>query len=149
MFAAATTEGLLIYSLDRSVVFDPFNLDVDVTPEGIRERLDQQDLLTALLLALRLNEDKLTQEVVESIPYEEGMLSDMHYFLCSIFFLYYIMYQYSVLVVLLLVCALTFKLPGQDQHHRDFRPSIYTRLYFLFQFRFCVNLCLMFMWIKC
>lgn len=32
-FAAATTEGVLIYSVDESFIFDPTDLDVDVTPE--------------------------------------------------------------------------------------------------------------------
>ncbi|EFJ32473.1 hypothetical protein SELMODRAFT_407380 [Selaginella moellendorffii] len=33
-WAAATTEGLLIYSMDN-LIFDPTDLDVDVTPEAI------------------------------------------------------------------------------------------------------------------
>lgn len=32
-FAAATTEGVLIYSIDESFIFDPADLDMDVTPE--------------------------------------------------------------------------------------------------------------------
>lgn len=32
-WAAATTEGVLLYSVDDSFVFDPTDLDVDVTPE--------------------------------------------------------------------------------------------------------------------
>lgn len=32
-FAAATTEGVLIYSIDESFIFDPTDLDMDVTPE--------------------------------------------------------------------------------------------------------------------
>ena len=32
-WAAATTEGVLMYSIDESFVFDPTDLDVDVTPE--------------------------------------------------------------------------------------------------------------------
>lgn len=32
-WAAATTEGVLIYSIDESFVFDPTDLDMDVTPE--------------------------------------------------------------------------------------------------------------------
>ncbi|ELU01708.1 hypothetical protein CAPTEDRAFT_223834 [Capitella teleta] len=70
-FAGATTEGLLIYSLDASVVFDPFDLEEDVTPESVRTQLAENQLLTALLLALRLNEDELTREVIEQIPHEE------------------------------------------------------------------------------
>lgn len=32
-WAAATTEGVLIYSMDESFIFDPTDLDMDVTPE--------------------------------------------------------------------------------------------------------------------
>lgn len=34
-FAAATTEGVLIYSTDESFIFDPTDLDIDVTPEVV------------------------------------------------------------------------------------------------------------------
>ena len=33
-FAAATTEGVLVYSIDESFIFDPTDLDIDVTPEA-------------------------------------------------------------------------------------------------------------------
>lgn len=32
-WAAATTEGVLVYSLDQGAVFDPSDLDMDVTPQ--------------------------------------------------------------------------------------------------------------------
>ena len=32
-FSAATTEGVLVYSIDESFIFDPSDLDIDVTPE--------------------------------------------------------------------------------------------------------------------
>lgn len=32
-WAAATTEGVLIYSMDDNFIFDPTDLDIDVTPE--------------------------------------------------------------------------------------------------------------------
>lgn len=32
-FAAATTEGLLIYSMDDNLIFDPADIAIDVTPE--------------------------------------------------------------------------------------------------------------------
>lgn len=32
-WAAATTEGVLVYSIDDSFIFDPTDLDIDVTPE--------------------------------------------------------------------------------------------------------------------
>lgn len=73
-WAAATTEGLLIYSLDRGIVFDPLNLSLEVTPKAARECLKQQNrqYSTALLMALKLNEVNLIQEIIEQIPYNEG-----------------------------------------------------------------------------
>lgn len=32
-WAAATTEGVLVYSIDENFIFDPTDLDIDVTPE--------------------------------------------------------------------------------------------------------------------
>ena len=32
-WAAATTEGLLLYSLDQGATFDPTNLTEDITPQ--------------------------------------------------------------------------------------------------------------------
>lgn len=32
-FVAATTEGVLVYSVDESFIFDPTDMDIDVTPE--------------------------------------------------------------------------------------------------------------------
>lgn len=67
-WAAASTEGLLIYSLDESVTFDPFDLSIDVTPQTILEILESRDYLKALVMAFRLNEQPLIQKVYESIP---------------------------------------------------------------------------------
>lgn len=38
-FSAATTEGVLVYSVDESFIFDPTDLDIDVTPEVIPQTL--------------------------------------------------------------------------------------------------------------
>ncbi|KAF9159335.1 hypothetical protein DFQ26_006631 [Actinomortierella ambigua] len=67
-WAAASTEGLLIYSLDDSLLFDPFDLEIDITPETILETLDEKDFLKALVMAFRLNERPLIQQVYEAIP---------------------------------------------------------------------------------
>lgn len=67
-FAAASTEGLLIYSTDTAVVFDPFELDMDVTPQGVAENLADKQWLHALVMAFRLNEQYLLDRVLESIP---------------------------------------------------------------------------------
>ena len=36
-FAAASTEGILIYSVDDTMMFDPFDLDIDITPQAVLE----------------------------------------------------------------------------------------------------------------
>jgi periodic tryptophan protein 2 len=66
-FCAASTEGLLVYALDRGVLFDPFDLDVDVTPETTLLKLKQGEYLTALVMSFRLNEVPLIQRVFEKI----------------------------------------------------------------------------------
>uniref|UniRef100_A0AAQ6A9M0 Small-subunit processome Utp12 domain-containing protein n=1 Tax=Amphiprion ocellaris TaxID=80972 RepID=A0AAQ6A9M0_AMPOC len=70
-WAATTTEGLLVYSLDGSLVFDPYDLDLDVTPASIRKQLRLQDWASAVVLAFRLNENALKQEVLETVPHEQ------------------------------------------------------------------------------
>lgn len=70
-FAAALTEGLLIYSVDDTVVFDPFDLDVDVTPQATRETLAEKDYLAALVMAFRLNEPYLICQVFEAVPVKD------------------------------------------------------------------------------
>uniref|UniRef100_A0A1B6D3H1 Small-subunit processome Utp12 domain-containing protein n=1 Tax=Clastoptera arizonana TaxID=38151 RepID=A0A1B6D3H1_9HEMI len=67
-WAAVSTEGLLIYSLDGANLFDPFQLDISITPDSIRQTLYQQEYSKALMMSLRLNEQFLVQEVVESVP---------------------------------------------------------------------------------
>ena len=73
-FCAATTEGLLLYSLDAPTGlddFDPFDLDVDVTPQNIRAILtsSQPDHLKALVMSLRLSDKSLIQHAYESVPF--------------------------------------------------------------------------------
>uniref|UniRef100_A0A2D4NHG6 Small-subunit processome Utp12 domain-containing protein n=1 Tax=Micrurus spixii TaxID=129469 RepID=A0A2D4NHG6_9SAUR len=70
-WAATTTEGLLIYSLDSSLTFDPFDLEIDITPRNIRKVLYQKEYTKAIVMAFRLNEKKMIQEVLETVPYDE------------------------------------------------------------------------------
>jgi len=49
-FACATTEGLLIYSLNDQIAFNPVEIDEGVTLDGIIERLKGEEYLTALLV---------------------------------------------------------------------------------------------------
>ena len=68
-WSACSTEGLLMYSLDSSLIFDPFDLDIEITPKTIRETLAQQDYSLALMQALRLNENALITLVIEKTPH--------------------------------------------------------------------------------
>lgn len=71
-FAAATTEGLVIYSLDNSLQFDPFDLDVDVTPATTLHALKvEKDYLKALVMAFRLNEKYLIHQVYDTTPVQD------------------------------------------------------------------------------
>lgn len=67
-FCAASTEGLLVYSLDNALQFDPFDLDVDITPASTLSAVKELDYLRALIMAFRLNEAPLICQVYESIP---------------------------------------------------------------------------------
>ncbi|KAF7650631.1 hypothetical protein LDENG_00122740 [Lucifuga dentata] len=82
-WAATSTEGLLVYSLDGSLIFDPYDLDLDVTPASIQKKLQLQEWTAAIVLAFRLNERALKQEVLERVPYEQipvvcGCLPDVY-----------------------------------------------------------------------
>ncbi|EQB51225.1 hypothetical protein CGLO_09249 [Colletotrichum gloeosporioides Cg-14] len=61
-FCAASTEGLLIYSLDNLLQFDPFDLNMEITPAST---------LAALVMAFRLNEAGLIKRVFLSIPHSD------------------------------------------------------------------------------
>ncbi|KAJ3774669.1 WD40 repeat-like protein [Lentinula raphanica] len=69
-WAAASTEGLLVYSLDtiNTTNFDPFDLSLDLTPSSVLSTLHSKNYLTALVMAFRLNEASLIQTVFEGIP---------------------------------------------------------------------------------
>ena len=71
-WSAATTEGLLTYSLDVAMVFDPYDLAMDVTPESTKEVLQNREFSKALMLSFRLNEQDLILHVVENIPPQDS-----------------------------------------------------------------------------
>jgi periodic tryptophan protein 2 len=73
-FCAASTEGLLIYSLENIGMedFDPFDLDIDVTPQNIRALLAEKEpeYLKALVMAFRLNDKPLLRQAYEAVRFE-------------------------------------------------------------------------------
>ena len=62
----------MIYSLDQGLIWDPYELDVEVTPEQLDRTLKDGDHMTALILAFRLNEDALIRRAVEAVPVKDG-----------------------------------------------------------------------------
>ncbi|KAI1326880.1 periodic tryptophan protein 2 [Xylariaceae sp. FL0255] len=71
-FCAASTEGLLVYSLDNDLQFDPFDLNMEITPASTLAVLEtEKDYLKALVMAFRLNEAGLIQRIFQSIPYPD------------------------------------------------------------------------------
>lgn len=54
------------------MVFDPYDLDLDVTPVSIRQQLRRQEWASAIILAFRLNEKALKQEVLETVPHDQS-----------------------------------------------------------------------------
>lgn len=72
-WTAVSTEGLLVYALNKGIVFDPFQLSTEVTPKAARALLrDERNYAGALMMALKLNEPNLLQEVIESVPYRDS-----------------------------------------------------------------------------
>ena len=69
-FAAATTEGLIVYSNKLSQVFNPVLIDETVTLENIISKVKDEEYLNAMALSLRLNEPAVTRTVYGCIPLE-------------------------------------------------------------------------------
>lgn len=70
-FVAASTQGVLIYSLDVISNFDPYQLDSSITPQKIKSSVSKGNYLDALMQALKLNNLDLIRLVFESVPKED------------------------------------------------------------------------------
>lgn len=66
-WAAASSEGLVVYSLESHDVFDPFQLECNVTSERICQASSNKEHTKALILSLRLNEPELICQVMEAV----------------------------------------------------------------------------------
>lgn len=66
-WAAASSEGLVVYSLEPDIVFDPFQLDCDITPDKIWQASSNKEHTKALVLGLRINELELVCQVMEAV----------------------------------------------------------------------------------
>lgn len=69
-FACATTEGLFMYNLS-SLHFDPFDLEMNITPATCRAASRSGDHLKALVLAFRLGEPALISSLFDAVPVSE------------------------------------------------------------------------------
>ena len=68
-FVAATTEGVLQYSKAAGITsFEPVDLGEDATPSTVNNALVNKQYSLALVLSLRLNEEKWIKAVLEHIP---------------------------------------------------------------------------------
>jgi len=67
-FAAATPEGVLLFSRDTEAAFDPADLGEDVTPAACAAALAQGAWTLAIALALRLNDVPLLRACIEHTP---------------------------------------------------------------------------------
>ena len=72
-FAAVSTEGLLIYSMDSGAMFTPHDLTVDVTPEAVLAARRDKDHLLSIVLSFRLNDNLLVRESLEAVPVTDGV----------------------------------------------------------------------------
>lgn len=67
-FAVAATEGLLVFSLDDRLVFDPTDLTEEITPDAVERALLSGAVLKAILIALRLRDRDLIEKCLFSTP---------------------------------------------------------------------------------
>lgn len=65
-------------------MFDPFDLEIDITPANVRKTLKNREYATALMLAFRLNEEALIQEVVETIQTEDSKFTHGYQYITCI-----------------------------------------------------------------
>lgn len=62
-WAAATTEGIIIYSLDETLFFDPFDLDIEITPDNIMTVLQNKQYLKALVVGITVYYSQISDEL--------------------------------------------------------------------------------------
>jgi len=69
-WAAASTEGLLVYAVDDALQFDPTGLELETTPAAVGAALARGEYGRALPMALCLNEEALIRGVWRETPPE-------------------------------------------------------------------------------
>jgi periodic tryptophan protein 2 len=67
-FGVVSTLGLLLYSIDESITFDPFDLELEINKEYVEKSIKDQEFTKALLSSLQLGEIDLQDMVYNKIP---------------------------------------------------------------------------------
>lgn len=68
MWAAATTEGIVVYSLASEALFDPTDLSEDISVPTMHRLIGRGAHLKALLVAVRLNDSAHVRHVLLRVP---------------------------------------------------------------------------------
>jgi periodic tryptophan protein 2 len=68
MWVAATTEGMLLYSLATETLFDPTHLTEDTSVPAMHRLIGNGSYLKALLVAVRLADPEHIRHVIYSVP---------------------------------------------------------------------------------
>lgn len=64
-FCCCTTEGLIIYSIDDMMLFNPIDLDINITVDTIQNTIKEGNINKALLMSLCLNEKEYIIKCIE------------------------------------------------------------------------------------
>jgi periodic tryptophan protein 2 len=67
-WAAATNQGLIVYSLDAALLFDPVHLEEEATPDNARRDAKLGLHSRAMLVALNLGQEDLVEEMLAAVP---------------------------------------------------------------------------------
>ncbi|CAD5119322.1 DgyrCDS7945 [Dimorphilus gyrociliatus] len=67
-FVAASTDGIMVFSLDQDKNFNPIDLEIEITPNKVFESLKSKDYFAALTYALKLRESSIIRETIENVP---------------------------------------------------------------------------------
>ena len=97
-WAAVSNEGLLIYTLDDDMVFDPISMTEDITPKRVLSNLFEGKHAVALLISLHLNESTLVKQVIEGTPYDMivHVVKVCFYFVRQIYDMYSVISQEKI-----------------------------------------------------
>ncbi len=67
-WAAATTQGLQLFSVDPALLFVPLDLDIAVTPQAVTQAIASQQFAMALTFSLQLGEGDVIRKAIGATP---------------------------------------------------------------------------------